>query len=243
MAGEADVGTLALVGAGEYLPEMEPVDRLLLDHVRGSLRVVVLPTAAAPDGKAVAERWARMGVDHFTRLGVYVEPAMLLTRADAESPAMAARIAQASFIYLSGGKPRYLLNTLRATPCWDAIAKVYAGGGVVAGCSAGAMALGARTFGGALPWRTAPGLGLAPGLAVIPHADELPRWLAGLAARGAGRGGRVAAVDGGTALIATGGEWLVAGRGGVTIFERGRATRYTAGERVPLGASAAVGAR
>jgi len=238
---EADVGTLALVGAGEYLPEMEPVDRLLLEHVRGSLRVVVLPTAAAPDGRAVAERWARMGVEHFTRLGVYVEPALLLTRADAKSPEMAARIAAASLVYLSGGQPAYLLRTLRGTPCWEAITKVYGRGGVVVGCSAGAMALGGRTFGGGLPWRATPGLGLAPGLAVIPHADELPGWRRRLALRSR-RGMRVAAIDGGTALISTGGEWLVAGRGGVTMHDGGRAVRYTAGERVPI-AAAAVGAR
>src|SRR5579863_8944164 len=139
-------GTLALVGAGEYLDEMAPVDRLLLDRVRGSLRVVVLPTAAAPDGQAVAERWARMGVEHFTRFGVYVEPAMVLTRADAESAAFALQIAAATFVYLSGGNPGYLLKTLRGSACWNAIVRVYQQGGVIAGCSAGAMALAARVF-------------------------------------------------------------------------------------------------
>jgi cyanophycinase-like exopeptidase len=229
----ADVGTLALVGAGEYLPEMEPVDRLLLDHVRGSLRVVVLPTAAVPDGRRVAERRAEMGVAHFTRLGVYVEAAMVLTRADADSPALAAQIGEASFVYLSGGKPTYLLQTLRESACWRAIASVYARGGVVAGCSAGAMVLGGRMFAGRRFWRSVPGLGLAGELAVIPRADELPRWLTRLAVRSAGRV-PVAAVDGGTALISTGGEWLVAGSGGVTIYGTGRAERYTASQRVRL---------
>jgi cyanophycinase len=229
----SDVGTLALVGAGEYLPEMEPVDRLLLDYVRGSLRVVVLPTAAAPDGKRVAERWARMGVEHFTRLGVYVEPAMVLTRDDAESSAFAAQIAEATFIYLSGGKPRYLLTTLRGSACWDAIARVYGRGGVVAGCSAGAMVLGSRISGGRRFWRTMPGLGLVGDLCVIPHADKQPRWLTSLLVR-TQHLTRIAAIDGGTALISTSGEWLVAGRDGVTIYERGRATRYAAGQRVPL---------
>lgn len=237
----ADAGTLALVGAGEYLPEMESVDRLLLDHVRGSLRVVVLPTAAAPDGRRVAERWAQMGVAHFTRLGVYVEPAMVLTRADAESPTFAAQIGEATFIYLSGGKPTYLLQTLRESACWRAIAGVYARGGVIAGCSAGAMVLGARMFAGRRFWRTVPGLGLAGQLAVIPHADELPRWLARFAVRSVGPL-PVAAVDGGTALISTGGEWSVAGRGGVTIYTKGHTAGYTAGQPVSL-AAATVPAR
>ncbi len=237
----ADVGTLALVGAGAYLSEMEPVDRLLLDYVRGSLRVVVLPTAAAPDGRRAAERWANMGVEHFTRLGVYVEPAMALTRADANSPAIAAQIAAATFVYLSGGKPTYLLDTLRKSACWEAIASVYLRGGVVAGCSAGAMVLGSRMFAGRRFWRTVPGLGLAGELAVIPHANELPRWLAKLAIRSA-HPTPVVAIDNHTALISTGGEWLVAGRGKVAIYDGGRPTCYVAGRRAPL-APAAVTAR
>jgi cyanophycinase len=232
--GAADVGTLALVGGGEYLPEMEPVDRALLEAVRGSLRVVVLPTAAAPDGRKAAERSAAKGIEHFTRLGVYVEPVSLLTRADAGSATLAAQIAEATFVYLSGGKAAYLLNTLRGTACWEAIVRVYTRGGVVAGCSAGAMALGGRMFPGRRFWRSVPGLGLAPAVAVIPHADEVPRWLTRFAVRRAGRETGLAAIDGGTALIGTGSEWIVAGRGGVTLYAGKRSTRYTAGQRVPL---------
>lgn len=235
-------GTLALIGAGEYLAEMEPVDRLLLDHVRGSLRVVVLPTGAAPDGQAAAERWARMGVEHFTRMGVYVEAARVLTRADAESSGFANQIAAATFIYLSGGKPGYLLKTLRGTACWNAIVKVYRQGGVVVGCSAGAMALGGRVFDTPRFWRTLPGLGLAGDLAVLPHAGELPRWMLRLTA-GTHRKLPVAAIDGKTALISSEGEWFVAGHGAVTIFNgpQGRhTTRYPTGQRVPLNSSPVV---
>ncbi|HEX9067667.1 MAG TPA: Type 1 glutamine amidotransferase-like domain-containing protein [Ktedonobacterales bacterium] len=222
-------GTIALVGAGEYLPEMEPVDRLLLDRVSGSLRVVVLPTAAAPDGKPVAERWARMGVEHFTRLGVYVEPVMLLTRADAQSAELAGQIGAASFVYLSGGKPGYLVATLRGTPCWESIRQVYRRGGVVAGCSAGAMALASVLPG----LRARPALGLTGTLCVIPHANEIPRWMPralGLARRKA----PIAAVDGMTALMGTPSGWVVAGSGRVTLLSGGRATRYVAGQAVPL---------
>ena len=46
-------GLIALVGAGEYLPVMEDVDRYLLDSVKVDGRaphVVCLPTAAGQEG-------------------------------------------------------------------------------------------------------------------------------------------------------------------------------------------------
>ena len=41
---------LALVGSGEYLPRMEPVDRRLLASLPDAPRVVCLPTAAGTEG-------------------------------------------------------------------------------------------------------------------------------------------------------------------------------------------------
>lgn len=140
--GNGKSGTAAMVGAREYLPAMEPVDRVLLSYLNTSARFVVLPTASAPDGPRVPQRWAHRGIEHFTRLGAEVQPVMLLTREDAENPALAEQIAWANFVYLSGGKPRYLLETLQGTPAWQAIQHVYESGGVVTGCSAGAMVLG-----------------------------------------------------------------------------------------------------
>lgn len=226
-------GTVALVGSGEFLPISDPLDRALLARLPGPPQVVVLPTAAAPDGPGVPERWARMGVEHFTRLGVSVRPVMLRTRADAESPALAAQIAAANLVYLSGGKPQYLLQTLQDSVCWAAIAGVFAAGGVVAGCSAGAMALAGAMFEWPQLWRTRPALGLAPGLAVIPHFDELPGWMNGLVRR-APRTVTIAGVEGATGLVGAGTEWTVYGRGTVTIFTPGHETTYRPGERVVL---------
>jgi cyanophycinase len=228
-------GTVALVGAGEFLPTMEPVDRFLLERLQGAARVVVLPTASAPDGPGVPERWGKMGVEHFTRLGVgSVEWLPLLARADAESAELAAKIAAANFVYLSGGKPQYLLETLRQTACWHAIEDIFFAGGVVAGCSAGAMALGARMVDFPWLWRTVPALGLAPGMAVIPHFDELPRVFVGLG-RQATRKVAVVGVDGGTALVGSSHAWTVQGRGTVTLFPRkGQKHIYHGGEQVDI---------
>ena len=116
-------GTLALVGSGEFLDTMRPVDALLLDAVGGPAhaRVVVIPTASAPDGPEVMASWAERGKAHFVALGASVDAAIIADRAGADDPANVARIAAANLVYLSGGKPDFLLATLRGTRAWDAI--------------------------------------------------------------------------------------------------------------------------
>ena len=227
------VGTLALVGSGEFLPPIEPLDRALLERVQGTPRVVVLPTASAPDGPGVPERWASMGVAHFTRLGASVESVALLTREEAQSSALASRVAEANFVYFSGGKPRYLVETLRETACWQAIRDVFQSGGVVAGCSAGAMALVGRLVNFPDLWHTSAALGLGPNVVVIPHFDELPKWLAGAPRRLGGRT-TVVGVEGSTGLVGAGLDWEVIGLKAVTVFAHGTSSRYAAGEHVHL---------
>ncbi|HLX39127.1 MAG TPA: Type 1 glutamine amidotransferase-like domain-containing protein [Ktedonobacteraceae bacterium] len=226
-------GTVALIGAGEYLQAIATVDQQLLERVSGTPRVVVLPTAAVPDGPVVTERWIQMGLDHFTRLGAAVEPVRLFTRADANNDAIVTKLATANFIYFSGGKPRYLLETLKDTASWQAICGVHAAGGVIAGCSAGAMVLGSVLFDFPRVWRTLPALALVPDIAVIPHFDEIPAFLTSMI-RSVAHKTTVAGIDGSTALVGTDCQWTVLGRGKVTLFSGKSTTRYLAGDRVPL---------
>ena len=44
---------LALVGSGEYLPGVDPIDRYLLSQLKDPPRVVCLPTAAGTEGPTV----------------------------------------------------------------------------------------------------------------------------------------------------------------------------------------------
>ncbi len=226
-------GTIALIGSGEYLPPIQAVDRKLLGHLSGEPYVVVLPTASAPDGGNVPERWMRMGVEHFSQLGARVEAVKLLTREDAENPALVEQIARANFVYFSGGKPRYLLETLQNTPAWEAVLTIYQNGGVVAGCSAGAMIMGAALFDFPKFWQTIPALNLASGLVIIPHFDEIPKvMLASL--NHSSQELTIVGVDGSTALVGREDHWTVYGSGGVTVFEGKNRVRYSEGQEVRL---------
>lgn len=226
-------GKIALVGAGEYLPTMAAVDSMLLQRIEGEPRVVVLPTAAVPDGKVITERWAQMGTDYFSRLGASVEPVMLLTRDDANNAAIVTKLATANFIYFSGGKPNYLLQTLKDTLAWQAIKGIFSTGGVVAGCSAGAMVMGGTIFDFPQVWQKRQALGLVPGIAVIPHFNELPALILDTIARAASKE-TIVGIDGATALVWSDGEWKAEGSGGVTLFKEKGKVRYTAGESLPL---------
>src|SRR5579864_9324985 len=229
-------GIVALVGAGEFLETMLPVDRYLVERARErqeAVRVAIVPTASAPDGGEVPQRWAKMGVEHFARLGLAAEPVMLLTRQDADDAAIVEQLNGANFVYFSGGKPRYLMETLEGSAAWQTIKGMHQQGGTVAGCSAGAMVLGGALFDFPQLWRTIPALGLVPGIVVIPHFDEIPKTLTSTITGGK-RKETVVGIEGGTALIVADGQWIVQGKGGVTVFNGKKKQRYLAGERIEL---------
>ncbi|HWP64143.1 MAG TPA: Type 1 glutamine amidotransferase-like domain-containing protein [Candidatus Binatia bacterium] len=228
-------GAVALVGAGEFLPRMADVDRRLLEATGARRpRVAILPTASYPDGALVFRRWAEAGVAHFRALGAEVEAVLVRDAVDADDPAYAQAVGEADLVYLSGGKPTYLLRTLAGSAVWRAALAAYARGAVLAGCSAGAMVLAARQprFRRRLlfPLAWDRGLGLVPGIAVLPHYDRLPEPIAALVALQAPRGCLVVGLDEDTAIVGRNGAWQVAGQARVTIWSGRHRTRYRAGD-------------
>ena len=75
-------GPIALVGSGEYLPVMAPVEAALL--AGRPARYVQLPTAAAEEGPGSVARWVALGAEQAQRLGVEAVPVMVLDRATAD---------------------------------------------------------------------------------------------------------------------------------------------------------------
>ena len=229
-------GPVALVGAGEFLPVMDAFDaELLASTGRARPRVAILPTASYPDGEEVFARWAAMGVDHFAALGAEVEPVLVRDRTGAEDPAAAQAIGEADLIYLSGGKPGYLLGALAGTAVGRALADGHERGAVLVGCSAGAMALASRTFDFRMrlaPWpvRWRDGLGFAQGVSVVPHYDAWPEPLSALIALQAARGDVVLGIDEETAVVGRDGAWQVHGRSRVTVWRGRHRERFRAGE-------------
>ncbi len=169
-------GPLALVGSGEYLPVMEAVERRLLEG--RPPRFVQLATAAAPEGVESLARWHRKGAESAERLGVEQVVVPVVDRISADDEAVAGLVEGAGLVYLSGGNPPFLADTLRDTAVWAAIERAWRGGAALAGCSAGAMALCGEVPSIRRPFKgPVPGLGAAPGLTVLPHFDRFARRL------------------------------------------------------------------
>ena len=233
-------GPVALVGAGEFTPEMLGFDEGLLATSRRSRpRVVILPTASYPDGEEVFTRWASMGTAHFGQLGAEVEPVLLRDRSGADDPAAVQAIGECDLLYLSGGKPAYLMSVLEGSAVGRAIGEAHTRGAVIAGCSAGAMVLASHAFDfrfGLMPWplRWRHGLAFVPGVSVLPHYDAWPEPLSALIALQAPRGSSVFGIDEATAVVGQDGTWQVHGRSRVTVWRGRHRDRYRAGETFQL---------
>jgi cyanophycinase-like exopeptidase len=238
-------GPVALVGAGEFLAPMAEFDRGLL-HATGRTRprVVILPTASAPDGEATFHTWAEMGVEHFTALGAEVETVLVRTVEQGHDGAALQAIGEADLVYLSGGHPRHLLRVLQGSPLGAAIATAHARGATIAGCSAGAMAIAGRTMDFRIlprirlplpfPIRWLAGLTLVDGVAVLPHYDAWPEPLAALVALQAPRGAAVLGIDEDTAVVGRNGAWQVDGAGRVTVWHGRHRERFRRGDTFRL---------
>ncbi len=207
-------GPLALVGSGEYLPVMAPIEADLIEG--RAPRYVQLATAAVPDGADVVRRWHDLGAAQAQRLGVEPVVVPVVDRASANDPANAALVAGAGLIYLSGGHPAFLADTLRESAVWGAILAAWEAGAALAGCSAGAMALTSwvpslrHPRGGGVA-----GLGLLANLRVIPHYDAFLARMPEVATRFVlphDDAVTVLGIDEETALVGGPTAWTVRGR-------------------------------
>ena len=234
-------GRIVLAGSGEFSPAMAGLDFALLGGSDHSARVAIVPAASVTEDEA-GER-TETGVAHFRALGAAPFPVMVRTREDAADARHAAALADADWIYFSGGDPSPALAALADTPFWRAVVGRHAAGALVAGSSAGAMILGERTIvpidrapGTLVPRDVAirPGLGLLPGILVFPHFDVIPEpvvarwrplWPAGL---------RLLALDEDTAIVSDEAGWAVHGAGRALILRDPETRRaFAAGTTIP----------
>ena len=231
-------GKVALVGSGEYLPAMLELERDLL-NAGNSDRYVQIPTAAGRESASRLDFWRELGYEQAKRLDASQIFLPIYSREDAFNDDLVKQIDGAGLIYLSGGDPHYLAATLLGTPVLDAITNSWRSGTSLAGCSAGAMALGPD-----IPHFRKPkaegelGFSIAKNIRTIPHYNKFFGWVPEFAAQKFLQAPAeicVVGIDELTAIVTDDLEnWEVVGRSSMHLLKGNNPGIYKAGARVKI---------
>lgn len=223
-------GLLGLVGGDEFHHGNEPHDSLLAGAAHGQAYIVA--TAAA---RSRPEMAIRTGRSWFQQFGLDLAELAVYTKTQAQNAVLAEAAGQAGFFYLTGGDPGLVASVLRDSRVGNAIVAAWRNGAVLAGSSAGAMAICADTlvrqsFPGHTERRAVPGLGVVPHAAVLPHHETFgQKWSP--SARAALPNATLIGVDERTCALWQSGTWRCLGAGAVTVYTPGQdQVRFMTGE-------------
>ncbi|MBI3738543.1 MAG: Type 1 glutamine amidotransferase-like domain-containing protein [Chloroflexi bacterium] len=214
------MGNLLLEGGAEFGGQMSEPDSHAIELAGGfDAPIAILPTAAAPDNNH--EQAGRNGLRWFQSLGASrVDLVPVTDKHSANNPDLAARVRSAKFIYLLGGFPRHLGETLRDSLVWRAALEAYHADTVIGGSSAGAMVL-CEYYYDPYENKLLCGLNLLPNTCVLPHhnsfgkqwSEKLRQQLPSVILIG---------IDEQTGILDTpSGGWTVYGAGRVTLYRNG----------------------
>ena len=223
-------GRIALVGGDEFREGCEGMDETILAATgRQTPVVLIIPTAAASQRPDLA---AQNGVRHFKTLGADAHPLMALGRKDAMNPGLASETDSADVVYLTGGNPAHLLDSLSESTLLASIESALGRGAVLAGSSAGAMAMGSwMRF---REWRRA--LGISEGIATLPHHErsDPESTLQELNASAPDELGTILGVDGRCGALSGPDGWTALGPGNVTVYRNDTWQQFGNGEEFTI---------
>jgi cyanophycinase len=224
------MGYLVLEGGAEFGGQMSAPDLRAIELAGGfDAPICIIPTAAAADNNH--HRAGNNGLRWFQSLGAKnVFTVDVTDSKSANDNSLAASIRRSRLIYLLGGFPRYLGDTLANSICWHAALDAYDGGAVIAGSSAGAMVLCEHYF-DPNEKRMMPGLNLIPNACVLPHHNNFGKgWSKQII--GDLPNSILIGIDERTGLVNDmDGGWQIYGAGEVTLYWAGSTVRYGRGER------------
>lgn len=224
------MGYLLLEGGAEFGGRMSEPDLRALELAGGfDAPIAIIPTAAAPDNNH--KRAGNNGVRWFQSLGAKnVFTVDVIDSTSANDSNLAASIRTSKLIYLLGGFPRHLGETLANSLCWSAALEAYYTGAVIAGSSAGAMVL-CEHYYDPYEKKLLRGLNLVPNACVLPHHNNFGKAWAGQLKQMLSESIFIG-IDEHTGMVNdAGGEWGVYGAGEITLYRSESAVGYGRGER------------
>jgi cyanophycinase len=228
------MGYILLEGGAEFGGLMAQPDLRALELAGGADALLsIIPAAAAPDNNH--HQAGQRGVIWFQSLGATRVTALpLIDRISANNPDLAEALGRSRLIYLLGGFPHYLAQTLMGSLAWKALLDSYAGGSVIAGSSAGAMVL-CEYYYDPTAQSMKQGLNLIPGVCVLPHHNNFGQgWARQLTQKHSDI--LLIGIDEETGMISEGpqGQWRIYGKGSVTLYRRLASRCHFKGESFAL---------
>lgn len=225
------MGYLLLEGGAEFGGQMREPDLKAIELAGGfDAPIRIIPTAAAPDKNH--ERAGNNGIHWFQSLGARdVISVPLISRIRAEDKSIASALRNAKLIYMLGGFPHYLGQTLKDSLVWDAALDAYQNGAVIAGSSAGAMVM-CEYYYDPKAGRVHEGLNLVSNALVLPHHNTFGKsWAPKLTSKHPGL--TLIGIDEQTGMVNDGenGSWNIAGRGSVTLYRKNQVETHQTGEQ------------
>ncbi len=226
------MGYFLLEGGAEFQGAMIEAGARALELAGGQKASVdIIPAAATPDNN---HQHARIkAVQWFGRLGSEnVICRMLIDHSSANDPDIAQELKRSRLIFMLGGFPSHLAQSLIATRTrsFQSIRSVLENGGIIGGSSAGAMVL-CEYYYDSFKQRIKPGLNLLPGMCIIPHHNTSgSTWIPPLKLLLPGK--ILLGIDEQTGLIndASSGGWTVYGRGEAVLYGQRRTQSFSAGK-------------
>lgn len=222
-------GILIIIGGGEDKIGACVILKTIAERVGKKKLIISTVASLEPQGyyDAYQETFHRLGLTQ-------LEQHYLAERSETNNPDMMALLANAGGIFFSGGDQLRISSLIGDTPFEIGVRQIYENGGVIAGTSAGATAMGETMLlkgGNSVSCKIgdihmAPGLGLMPNVIIDQHFAErgrVGRLLGAIAMnpRILGIG-----IDEDTAILVSGDTFEVIGSGAVYIVD-GATVRYT----------------
>lgn len=228
------MGHLLLEGGAELGGKMAEPDSRALQLAGGmNAPIVIIPTAAAPDLNHL--RAGNNGLRWFKKLGAaQVDILPIIDQQSAGKAYIAAALRKAKLIYMLGGFPDYLVQTLDNSLCWQAMLEAYHNGAVLGGSSAGAMLLCQYLY-DPRSGKVIEGLNLLPNSCLLPHHNTFGKaWAPHL--QKALPSAVLIGIDEKTGMIddAPGKNWQVYGKGAVTLYYQREKRVHRSGESFSL---------
>ena len=230
----ADRGFILLEGGAEFGGRMADPDRQAIALAGGpDVPISIIPAAAAPDHNH--KRAGQNGVSWFQGLGATNVSALpLIDGSSADDPEVAEALLRSKLIYLLGGFPHYLGQTISDSRSWKAILMAYRSGAVIAGSSAGAMVL-CEYYYDPVTSKVVRGLNLVNRICILPHhntlgkdwAPQLKKQLPDVILVG---------IDEETGVInsAPKRKWQVYGKGKITLYHDDHIEEFESDQKITL---------